>query len=176
MRCSPGLSRYKVLQLCTVVMLAWASTLELQARLGELLGVVWEKHRLIEHVCQGPLFTGEAKHWGQTPGEMFLLDRSGETVLLSPSAAPSSSLHYTKPPQTPQMLMSRRLKDTFPIQAPHCFYCSSFTVFITLCGFLLHWSCSLCRLSLPLSLLKLNCANDTMLFISLKQLQLLFFF
>ncbi|KAF3703470.1 Catenin delta-2 Delta-catenin GT24 Neural plakophilin-related ARM-repeat protein [Channa argus] len=31
---------------------------------------------------QGPLFTDNAKRWGQTPREMFLLDRSGETLLL----------------------------------------------------------------------------------------------
>lgn len=54
--------------------------------------VMCEKsHRLIERVCQGTLFTGRAKRSGQTPGEMFLLARSGETLLLSPSVAPASS-------------------------------------------------------------------------------------
>lgn len=132
------------------------------------------KHRLIERVCQGPLFTGKAKCWGQTPGEMYLLDRSGETLLLSPSVAPSSSPHYTKPPQTQQMLLSGYLKGTFSIQAPYFFHFSGSIVFISLCGLLLLWSCSLCWLSLTL-LLNLHCANETVLFISIKQPWLFFF-
>lgn len=121
----------------------------LWASLGKLHGDVWEKHRLIERVCQSPLFTGKAKCKGQTPGEMFLLHISGQTLLLSPSL---SSPYYTKPLQTQQMLWRGCLGGTFPIQTPHCFHFSCFIVFISLCGLLLHWSCSLCWLFLPLCL------------------------
>lgn len=115
LRCSWRLSRSKVVSQCATVTPVWNSTLGLWARFGKLHGDVWEKHWSIESVCQGPLFTGKAKCWGQTPGEMFLLDRSGEILLQSPSVAPSP--HYTKPLQTWRMLWSECLKGIFPVQA-----------------------------------------------------------
>ena len=87
-----------------MIMLQWVSNLGLRIR-KKLHG---ERIALINWTyLSGPFFTGKAKRLGQAPGEMFLLERSGETVLLNPTVAPSSSVpRDTKPPQTRQMVWS----------------------------------------------------------------------
>lgn len=149
---SPGHSWSEVVEPCALVMLAWASTLGVWSRLENCMVMCEKSTDSLNVSVRASLFTGRAKRWGQTLGEIFVLVRGGVALLLSPLVAPSSSTHNTEPTQMQQMLLSGCLKGTFPIQAPHCFPFSCSIVSISLCGLLLHRRCSLCWLSLPLCL------------------------
>lgn len=101
-----------------------------------------ENHWLIEGVCQGPLFTGKAEHWGQTLGES-LLNRS-EAFLLRRQFLnfPLRPLHKNQRRHSRccwvgvwRVPFPYGLHTVFALQAP-LFLCS----------------CSLCWLSLPLCL------------------------